>query len=64
MFKTKIESINAKTFEENAKEVEILLYELKSDIQKVLHCIKQLEENIAIHKRAEFINKGPEQTNS
>ncbi len=60
MFKTKIESINTKTFEENAKEVEILLYELKSDIQKVLHCIKQLGDNIAIQKRAEFINKEPD----
>ncbi len=64
MFKTKIESINTKTFEENAKEVEILLYELKSDIQKVLHCIKQLGDNIAIQKRAEFINKEPEHINS
>lgn len=61
MFKTKIESINAKTFEENAKEVEVLIYELKSDIQKVLHCIKQLEDNISTQRKADFINRGTEQ---
>lgn len=60
MFKTKIESINAKTFEENAKEVEILLYELKSDIQKILHCIKMLEDNILIQKKEEFMNRTSE----
>lgn len=60
MFKTKIESINAKTFEENAKEVEVLLYELKSDIQKILHCIKMLEDNILIQKKEEFMNRTSE----
>ncbi|MBC7539853.1 MAG: glycosyltransferase family 9 protein [Bacteriovorax sp.] len=64
MFKTKIESINAKTFEENAKEVEILLYELKSDIQKVLQCIKQLEDKIVIQKKDDFMNRTPEQANN
>ncbi len=64
MFKTKIESINAKSFEENAKEVELLLYELKSDIQKILHCIKQLEEGITTQRKAEFINRGAEPVNS
>lgn len=64
VFKTKIESINAKTFEENAKEVEVLLYELKSDIQKVLKCIKQLEEVIAIQKKDDFMNRVSEQTDT
>lgn len=60
MFKTKIESINAKTFEENSKEVEILLYDLKADIQKILLCIKKLEDNILIQKKEEFMNRTSE----
>jgi ADP-heptose:LPS heptosyltransferase len=60
MFKTKIEAINAKTFEENAKEVEVLLYELKADIQKVLLCIKNLEEKSSAQRKADFMNKGAE----
>lgn len=64
MFKTKIEAINAKTFEENAKEVEVLLYELKSDIQKILFCIKQLEENVHVQKKEDFINRNSEQVNN
>lgn len=64
MFKTKIECINAKTFEENAKEVELLLYDLKSDVQKILHCIKHLEEKIILQKKADFINRGSDQVNS
>lgn len=60
MFKTKIESINAKTFEENAKEVEVLLYELKTDVQKVLHCIKKLEDKILTQKKEEFMNRSSE----
>lgn len=59
MFKTKIESINAKTFEENAKEIEVLLYELKSDIQKILLCITQLEDRIVIQRKDDFINRTP-----
>ncbi len=64
MFKTKIESIKAKTFDDNAKEVEVLLYDLKSDIQKVLHCIKQLEDKISAQRKADFIGRGPEQANN
>ncbi len=64
MFKTKIESINAKTFEENAKEVEVLLYELKTDVQKVLHCIKKLEDNISTQKKEEFMNRTNETSNN
>lgn len=61
MFKTKIESINAKTFEENAKEVENLLYELKANIQKALLCIKNLEESITTQKKDDFMNRIPSQ---
>ncbi|MFA6237300.1 MAG: glycosyltransferase family 9 protein [Bacteriovorax sp.] len=57
MFKAKIELIEAKTFEENAKEVEILLYDLKADIQKVLLCIKNLEDSVLIQKKEEFLNR-------
>jgi ADP-heptose:LPS heptosyltransferase len=64
MFKTKIECINAKSFEENAKEVELLLYELKSDVQKILHCIKHLEEKITLQKKSDFINRSSDQANS
>lgn len=64
MFKTKIESINAKSFEENAKEVELLLYELKKDIQKVLGCIKKVEENITTQKKEEFMQRSAEASNN
>jgi hypothetical protein len=57
VFKTKIESINAKSFEENAKEVETLLYELKANLQKNLSCIKSLEDKIHIQKKEEFMQK-------
>lgn len=60
MFKTKLESINAKSFEENAKKVEVLIYDLKTDVQKVLHCIKKVEENILIQKKEEFMQRTPE----
>ncbi len=61
IFKSKIELINAKTFEDNAKEVEVLLYELKADIQKSLHCIKKLEERMQNQKKTDFINRTHEQ---
>jgi ADP-heptose:LPS heptosyltransferase len=64
MFKTKIESINAKTFDENAKEVEVLLYELKSDIQKVLQCINKLEDKIVVQKKDDFMNRTQEPANN
>lgn len=64
MFKTKIESINARSFEENAKEVEILLYHLKSDIQKILQCIKKLEDGILVQKKEEFMNRTTETTSN
>lgn len=64
MFKTKIELITAKTFEENAKEVEILLYELKSDIQKVLLCIKKLEDQATALKKDNFVNRTSEQADN
>lgn len=62
MFKVKIESISAKSFDENAKEVEILLYELKSDMQKVLPSIKELEDRIATQRKDDFIKRPTEQT--
>lgn len=55
MFKSKLEHLKAKTFEENTKEVEILLYELKSDMQKILLCLKQLDEHINTKKVEEMI---------
>ena len=61
IFKTKIESINARSFEENAKEVELLLYELKSYLQKNLGNVKALEEKLSQHKKEEFMQKnGPQ----
>jgi len=60
MFKAKIESINAKTFEENAKEVEVLLYELKADLQKILHCLKKLEEHIIAIRMDKMVTKNLE----
>lgn len=60
IFKTKIESINAKTFEENIKEVELLLYDLKSDMQKILLCLKDLELQINASKMDEMVSKNLE----
>lgn len=62
MFKSKIEAINAKTFEENAKEVEVLLYELKSDMQKILQCLKELEVQVNASKMEDMITKNLEST--
>ena len=64
MFKAKIESITAKTFEENTKEVEVLLYELKSDIQKILKSIRQLGDKASTQRKVDFMNREPLQTNS
>lgn len=60
MFKSKIEAINVKTFEENAKEVEVLLYELKSDMQKILQCLKELEVQINASKMEDMITRNLE----
>jgi ADP-heptose:LPS heptosyltransferase len=57
IFKTKIESITARSFEENAKEVEVLLYELKSFLQKDLQCIKALEDRIYQQKKEEMFQR-------
>lgn len=62
MFKSKIEAINAKTFEENAKEVEVLIYELKSDMQKILLCLKELEVQINASKMEDMITRNQEST--
>lgn len=60
IFKTKIESINARTFEENIKEVELLLYDLKADMQKILLCLKELEVQINASKMDEMVSKNLE----
>jgi hypothetical protein len=60
MFKGKIESINTKSFHENAKEVEILLYELKTDIQKVLFCLKEVEGAFSSSKMDTTISRAHE----
>lgn len=62
MFKSKVEAINAKTFEENSKEVEVLLYELKSDMQKILQCLKELEVQINSSKMEDMITRNLEST--
>lgn len=62
IFKSKIESINVATFQENAKEVEILLYELKSDMQKILQCLQKLETQINKRKMDEMVTKNLEST--
>ena len=60
IFKTKIESINAKSFEENIKEVELLLYDLKADMQKILSCLKDLEAQVNASKMEEMVSKNLE----
>ena len=60
IFKSKIESINVKSFEENAKEVEMLLYELKSDTQKILQCLQELEVQINTSKMNDMISRNLE----
>lgn len=62
MFKSKMEAINSKTFEENTKEVEVLLYELKSDMQKILQCLKELDVQINAGKMEDMISKNLEST--
>ncbi|MBC7429705.1 MAG: hypothetical protein H7336_13900 [Bacteriovorax sp.] len=62
IFKSKLESINAKTFEENTKEVEVLLYELKSDMQKILQCLKELDAQISTSKMEDIIMRNLETT--
>lgn len=62
MFKSKIEAINVKTFEENTKEVEMLLYELKSDMQKILQCLQELEVQINTSKMDDMITRNLEST--
>lgn len=57
MFKAKIEGINAKTFEENIKEVESLLYELKSDLQKTLQCLLHVEMQLNASKVEDMVHR-------
>jgi ADP-heptose:LPS heptosyltransferase len=62
MFKSKIEAINVKSFEENSKEVEMLLYEMKSDMQKILQCLQELEVQINSSKMGDMITRNLEST--
>jgi ADP-heptose:LPS heptosyltransferase len=43
MFRARIENLHTTSFADSTREVEGLLYELKSDLQKVLQGLKQLE---------------------
>jgi hypothetical protein len=57
LFKGKLELIRGTTVEENTKEVEALLHDLKSNVLKVLFLLKQLdvqspEENQTFSTRA------------
>jgi len=65
IFRAKIENIETANIEENIKEVEILLHELKNDIQKVFNCIKETEifienkkKDLAIHHNHHQVIEG------
>lgn len=60
MFKSKIEGINSTSQAENLKEVEVLLYELKTDMQKILQCLKELEAQIGNNKVEDMIKRTSE----
>lgn len=57
LFKTKIEAINAKTFDENTKEIESLLYKLKSDMQKLLQCLVAIESQLSASKVEDMVSR-------
>lgn len=57
IFKTKVEAISAKTFEENTREVELLLYELKSFLQINLARVKKLEDCAEEARKNKFMNR-------
>ena len=60
LFKAKLDLIRGTTVEENTKEVEILLHELKSNILKVLFLLKQLEDNSVSERASIPTNLTPE----
>ncbi len=62
IFKSKIESLNSKSQEENLKEAEVLLYELKADMQKILQCLKELEAQIGSCKMEDMIKRNQDST--
>ena len=64
MFKTKVEHIKSKSSEENAKEIEGLLYHLKSDVQRALQGINHLEDRSAVQRKDDFINRTAEMGNN
>lgn len=57
IFRSKIESMGMKSVSKNIKEIEALLYELKSEIQKILSSIKLLEEAEMQAKKEAFAQK-------
>ena len=57
IFKVKLERMNESSFDESSRQVEALLYNLKSDIQKLLACLKQLEDKTTIAKKEEFMGR-------
>ena len=66
IFRSKIESLGSGSLMKNIKEIESLLYELKGEIQKILGCIKLLEEAELQAKKEAFAQKrafGAQQSN-
>lgn len=57
IFRSKVESLGTSSLTKNIKEIESLLYELKSEIQKILGCIKLLEEAEMQAKKEAFAQK-------
>lgn len=64
LFKTKIESINVKTFDENTKEIESLLYKLKSDMQKILQSLVTIESQLNASKVEDMVTRTHESIRS
>lgn len=62
IFRSKIESLGTNSLTKNIKEIEALLYELKSEIQKILGCIKLLEEAEMQAKKEAFAQKRAQST--
>lgn len=57
IFRTKLEALGNNSLDKNIKEIESLLYEMKGDIQKILGCIKLLEEAELQAKKDAFAQK-------
>ncbi len=57
IFRSKIEALGGNSLSKNIKEIEALIYELKSDIQQILNCIKKLEAQELQAKKNAFVQK-------